>query len=254
MTYHFTPFIAAAILALGLSACAASPTPTTTPTPTSSAAPTATAIPSSTPDSDDPGPTDSDRFSNATRTPSAPVPQLPPRQTGEYVGIMFTVGEGSEITFTVGEQLTTLPLPNDAVLRTSNLSGNIALDGGASSITVDLHSLRSDQTFRDRYVQRTMFPNDRFATLTIPSIERLPAGFAGGDEASAEVSGTLNIKGANVPTTFDVTARDDGTIVFILAKTTVTWAQLGLPAPSARSVVSIEEEINVEVLLAVTPD
>ena len=53
--------------------------------------------------------------------------------------------------------------------------------------------------------------------------------------------------------TFDVTARDDGDVVFILAKTTVTWAQLQLPPPSARSVVSIEDDIRVEVLLVVRP-
>lgn len=254
MIYRFISFIAVAILALGLSACGASPTPVATSAPTGSAAPAATAIPDSTSAVGDPGPTGSDIYPNATGTPSAPVSQLPPRQAGEYAGILFTVGEGSEITFTVREQLTSLPLPNDAVLRTSSLSGNIALDGGASSITVDLHSLRSDQTFRDRYVQRTMFPNDRFATLTIPRVTPLPGGFADGDEASAQVSGTLNIKGADVPVTFDVTARDDGNVVLILARTTVTWAQLGLPAPSARSVVSIEDEIKVEVLLAVALD
>jgi hypothetical protein len=163
------------------------------------------------------------------------------------------VGGGSEITFTVGEQLTKLPLPNDAVLRTDNLTGDVSLDGGVSIISVNLHSLRSDQTFRDRYVQRTMFPDHRFATLTIPSILPLPGGFADGDEASVEVTGTLTVKSADVPVIFDVVARDDGHTVFILAKTTVTWAQLQMPTPTARSVVSVEDEIRVEVLLAVQP-
>ena len=153
----------------------------------------------------------------------------------------------------MGEELTTLPLPNDAVLRTTSLSGDVSLDGGVSTITVDLHSLRSDQTFRDRYVQRTMFPNHRFATLTIPTVLPLPDGFVDGDEASAEVAGTLNVKRVDVPVTFDVVARDDGHSVFILAKTTVTWDQLQMPAPTARSVVSIEDDVKVEVLLAVRP-
>jgi hypothetical protein len=163
------------------------------------------------------------------------------------------VGDGSEITFTVGEQLTTLPLPNDAVMRTGNLEGTVSLDGGDSIITLDLHGLTSDQTFRDRYVRRTMFPTDRFATLTIASLLPLPDGFANGDEISTSVAGSLNIKGVNIPVTFEVTGRDDGDVVFVLGKTVVTWDQLKMPAPTARSVVSIEDDIRVEVLFAIRP-
>lgn len=251
MSQRRTTIIAVALLALALSACGAEVTPTSTPEP----AATLSASPTPAPPT---GPV-------VNATPSAPVSKPPPtptslptsagvpRQAGDYAGIVFAVGDGSEITFTVGEQLTTLPLPNDAVLRTNSLSGDVSLDGGASTIAIDLHSLRSDQTFRDRYVRRTMFPNDRFATLTIPNVLPLPDGFADGDEASAKVAGTLNVKGVDVPVTFDVVARDDGHTVFILAKTTVTWDQLQIPAPSARSVVSIEDEVKVEVLLAVRP-
>ena len=81
----------------------------------------------------------------------------------------------------------------------------------------------------------------------------LPAGFADGDGVSAIVDGTLNVKGNDVPVTFDVTARDDGDVVYILGKTTVTWDQLGVARPSVRSVVSIEDDIRVEVLLGLYP-
>jgi hypothetical protein len=176
-----------------------------------------------------------------------------PRQMGEYDGVVFVVGAGSEITFTVREKLVELPLPNDAVLRTTALEGQVMLDGGSSTVTLDLYGLSSDQTFRDRYVRRTMFPKDRFATLTIGSVLPLPEGLAAGDEVAVEVPGTLALKGAAVPVTFDVVARDDGDEVFILGRTTVTWEQLGLPVPSARAVTSVEDEIRVEVLLAARP-
>lgn len=253
MRQRWFPIISAAVLALALSACGTAATPTPAPGPVATASPT--------PTTDAPPPTGP----TVSATPSAPVskppptptspptPDAAPREAGDYAGIVFSVGDGSEITFTVGEQLTTLPLPNDAVLRTSSLSGEVSLDGGVSTIAVDLHSLRSDQTFRDRYVQRTMFPNDRFATLTIPTVLPLPDGFADGNEASAQVDGTLTVKGLDVSVTFDIVARDDGDTVFILGKTTVTWDQLQMPAPSARSVVSIEDEVRVEVLLAVHP-
>lgn len=170
---------------------------------------------------------------------------------GEYDGIVFVVGSGSEITFTVREKLVKLPLPNNAVLRTTALAGEVSLDGGASVVTLDLHALSSDQTFRDRYVRRTMFSRNRFATLTIGSVLPLPDRFATGDEVEARVAGSLHIKGADVPVAFDIVARDDGDELFILARTVVTWDQLQLPVPTARAVTSVEDDISVEVLLAV---
>ena len=56
-----------------------------------------------------------------------------------------------------------------------------------------------------------------------------------------------------VPLTFEVEARDDGNVVFILGRTTFTWDELQIPKPTARSVVSLDDEVRVEVLLSVTP-
>jgi lysophospholipid acyltransferase (LPLAT)-like uncharacterized protein len=41
--------------------------------------------------------------------------------------------------------------------------------------------------------------------------------------------------------------------MFILGRTTFTWDQLEVPRPQAQSVVSIEDEVRVEILLAVVP-
>jgi hypothetical protein len=206
--------------------------------------PTATAEPGATPTQAP--------ASVATATVTATATSAP-RQAGEYDGVVFVVGDGSEITFTVREKLVELPLPNDAVLRTTALEGQVLMDGGSSTVTLDLYGLSSDQTFRDRYVRRAMFPGDRFATLTIGSVLPLPEGLAAGDEVEAEVPKTLELKGAVVPVMFNVLARDDGDEVFILARTTVTWEQLGLPVPAARAVTSVEDDIRVEVLLAARP-
>ena len=57
--------------------------------------------------------------------------------------------DGSEVTFTVKERLAKLPLPNDAVVRTNGLTGELHIDE-PSVIRLDLHSLKSDQQYRDR--------------------------------------------------------------------------------------------------------
>ena len=68
-----------------------------------------------------------------------------PSAADHYQGITFVVSEGSEPTFTVEEQLVRLPLPNDAVMRTTALSGEVQLDGRPSVIEIDLQQLSSDQ-------------------------------------------------------------------------------------------------------------
>ena len=171
------------------------------------------------------------------------------RGTGEYEGVTFVVSEGSEATFTVTEKLARLSLPNDAVMRTASLTGEVRLDGGASSIDIDLHSMTSDQANRDRYVRSRMFANHQTATFTVPSVSELPEGFADGAEVEAQVEGSLEIRGITVPLVFEVEARDDGDRVFILGRTTFTWQDMEITPPVVGPVQSIEDEVRVEVLL-----
>ena len=226
---------------------AAAPTPTetapatetpATPTPAPAAtAPTATPTPA-------PAPTEA--------APAAPEYDED-RAIGEVEGVTFVVAEGSEVTFTVEEQLTRLPLPIEAVMRTEELSGEFRVDGSAVTITVDLHSLTSDQDRRDQYVRQRMFRDHPTATFTVDGDQPLPDGFTDGEEVMVQVEGTLTIRGMEFPLTFDITARDDGNVVHLLGETTFTWADLGMDEPRAGIVVWVAEEVRVNVLLALKP-
>ena len=174
------------------------------------------------------------------------------REAGQVDGVMFVVGDGSEATFTVEEQLASLPLPNDAVMRTTALSGAVYLDGRPSVITIDLHELESDQPRRDQYVRGRMFPNDPVATFTLDDAGLLPAGFAEGEDVTTEITGQLEIRGAQAPVTFAIEARDDGDVVFILGRTTFEWEEFGMTAPNLQFV-QVRDEVQAEVLLAVRP-
>ena len=175
------------------------------------------------------------------------------RSAGEVEGIVFTVGEGSEATSTVREELTSVPLPFDAVIRTTALSGEVHMDERDSVIEIDLQQLRSDNTFRDRYIHTRMFGEHPTGVVTVRGVSDLPDGFASGETVTGEVPGDLQIRGVTVPLTFEVEARDDGDVVYILGRTTFTWDELQIPKPTARSVVSLDDEVRVEVLLSVTP-
>ena len=251
------PLVLAALLALP--ACGSEPTVVPVPTPTTamSSDSTPTPVPAApSPDAATTAPaTDTPTTAPPTDTP-APAEATTPveRSTGEVDGIVFVVSEGSEATFSVGEVLAGVSIPNyEAVLHTTGLTGEVRLDGSASLVTVDLHSLMSDEPFRDRYVQSRMFPDQRSANVAFGDLTPLPNGFTNGDPVTTEATGTLNINGMGVPLTFTIDARDDGDTVHVLGRSMFTWDQIGEPVPTARSVVSVEDEVRVEVLLALKP-
>ena len=108
---------------------------------------------------------------------TAPAAQQPAAASEEPaaagVAAAYVVGEGSEITFTVREELARIPTPFDAVVRSKTLSGEIDLAGGRSTVTIDLHSLHSDEQFRDRYIRNVMFPSSPTAAFTVDGIDRV---------------------------------------------------------------------------------
>ena len=147
------------------------------------------------------------------------------------------------------EELNRVPVRFDAVVSSTGLTGFANLDGSPSTITLDLHSLESDQSFRDRYIRNRLFPNTPTATVVVENLPDLPQGFFDGEESSGTLEGSLQIGETVTPLTFDVTARHDGSVINILGKTTFTWDQLGLATPVAGPVVYLADEVRVQVLI-----
>ena len=189
----------------------------------------------------------------ARAVPAVQPSPSPPTATAPSDNSIYVVAEGSETTFTVREELVRLPTPFDAVIRTTELSGEINLAGGRSVVTIDLHTLSSDEEFRDRYIKRAMFPDSRTASFTVDSIDDVVDSLSEGETITRAVEGILGIRGIEVPLTFKVEARLDGDVLHVLGRTTFTWEQLEIPVPRARSVVSVADEVRVEVLLRATP-
>ena len=164
----------------------------------------------------------------------------------------YAIGEGSEITFTVEEELGRSPIRFDAVISSTGLTGVANLGGELSTVILDLHSLGSDQQYRDQYIRNTLFPDTPEAVVTVEELPDLPQSFLDGEETTGQLNGSLQI-GENVaPLVFEVEARRDGTTINVLGRTTFTWDELGLTKPTARSVVYLADEVSVEVLLVGT--
>ena len=161
----------------------------------------------------------------------------------------YLVGDDSEISFTVEEELGRAPIRFDAVISSTGLSGVANLGGEPSVVILDLHSLQSDQEFRDKYIRNTLFPDTPEAVVTVDKLPDLPQSFLDGENTDGQLDGSLQIGDTVTPLVFDVTARRDGSTINVLGKTTFTWEQLGLTKPTARSVVYLADEVSVQVLL-----
>ena len=119
----------------------------------------------------------------------------------------FEITESSTVTFTVNEKLARLPLPIDAVLSTKNVEGSIDLEYSKSDITIDLHTLKSDQTKRDQYVRDRLFPDQKYAYITINEFPSIPDKFTEGEKLDTTIKANVNVNGVDALLDFDISAQ-----------------------------------------------
>ena len=209
-------------------------------------------------------PTLEDQGSSDSSEDTVPSPSLEDQENGDQAAELeyarFTIStEGDDASmaiFRVEEVLNRSPATILVELSTNVLEGEVNFDGNDSNIRLDVHALMSDQTFRDRYVRQRLFPDSRYAVFNLRSLLPLPAGFVEGDEIRTEVSGTLSIKEVETLLSFDIEARNDGDVIFILGRTTFTWEDVGLQisdVTAAQPVVSVADTVEVEILLKLVP-
>jgi polyisoprenoid-binding protein YceI len=168
------------------------------------------------------------------------------------------VTDGSEVRYRVREQLVGVNFPNDAVGATSAVEGSVALDAqgrvipGASRLTVDLRTLRSDQGRRDNYVRRNTLETDRFPTVTfVPTeVRGLPVPLPQTGSVPIELVGDLTVKDVTRRVTWEGTATFDGPRVAVRARTAFKFEDFNLRVPRVSVVLSVENDIKLEADLA----
>ena len=163
------------------------------------------------------------------------------------------VSERSEARYRIREQLAGLRFPNDAVGATRAIEGGIALDAdgrvvaGQSRFAVDLRTLTSDQPRRDNYVRRNTLETERYPTAVFVPVEvrgLMPLPRSG--TASFELIGDFTVRALTRRTTWQATATFDGVEVEARARTALRFADLGLQIPRVASVLSVEDDIRLE--------
>jgi polyisoprenoid-binding protein YceI len=183
---------------------------------------------------------------------TAPEPtSAPPAAAGETV---IEIGEGSVARYRVNETLARMGTPQDAVGETSDLSGIIHFDADGmvfadqSSITVDLRTIASDSGRRDNYVRTNTFETNQYPTADFVPKEAdgLPWPLPSSGEVTFALKGDMTIHGVTSPLTWDVTAQFGEGTVTGQASTSFTFDTFDLDIPRLAFIMSVEDNIRVE--------
>jgi len=191
----------------------------------------------------------------ATNAPPLPAGANGTAQAQGSTPLHFVVDTGSQVKTVVREQLTVAPVPSNAVNIAPGVTGDLYLtkDGLApapkSTFTVDLLSLKSDESLRDR-AMRGSLATDRFPTakFTIDSLTGFPSNYSGGKEVEMTMAGSMTIREATKPLTFKVFARQGGDYLTAIADTDFKMSDFGITPPNA-SITRVEDGVHMQVTL-----
>jgi polyisoprenoid-binding protein YceI len=166
----------------------------------------------------------------------------------------------SQASYHAHEQLVGHSLPSEAVGTTQAVGGALVLnpDGSfaadQSAITVDLTTLKSDESRRDNFIQGNTLQTRQFPTATfVPTqVQGLPAPLPSSGQATFQLLGDLTVHGVTQPVVWQVTASFDGASVSGDATTTVQLTDFGMAPPKAGPVLSIENAVTLELAFSAT--
>lgn len=229
---RFLALILIIAITLGLAACGGDePEAEPTAAPAATEAPAATAEPA------------------ATQAPAQ-------AESGAAANTVFTIDASrSTARYLIKEQLANRELPNDAIGETMDVSGAIVLDADGnvvseeSQIVVGLAGLTSDSSRRDGYVSRRTLETDQYpnATFVVKEIQGLPWPLPTSGEVTVQMVGDFTIKDQTREVTWETVIQAGADESTGAAKTQITFEQFGLTKPSVAVVLSVVDEIRLEI-------
>jgi polyisoprenoid-binding protein YceI len=161
---------------------------------------------------------------------------------------------GTSASWRVRERLVSFDFPNDAVGTTHDVGGAVVVGpdwqpvARQSKITVNLTTLQSDRAMRDRYIQHRTLQTDQYPTAVLVPTQflRMRTPLPDTGTFTFEIQGNLTIHGITKQTTWLVTAvaKDGGFSGSALTR--VTFEDFNMQQPQVPILLSIEDEINLE--------
>jgi polyisoprenoid-binding protein YceI len=161
----------------------------------------------------------------------------------------------SYVGYRVREQLAFLNSPNEAVGRSSAVTGTMEVAGDrveAVKIEADLTQLTSDEARRDNAIRQRGLESDRYPTASFELTE--PVQLDGAPVAGEEVKGTgkgrLTVHGVTRDVELGLTGRWSGSTIQVVGQLPVKMSDFQIRAPRFGPVVSIEDSLTVDFNLA----
>jgi polyisoprenoid-binding protein YceI len=190
----------------------------------------------------------------ATAVPPSPMASTTNTSSGGDVIRLVLVPENSEARFRVREQLAGADLPNDAIGRTKDFTGTLVIkpDGSIvssdSQFVVSMGTLVSDQPMRDNYLRGNVLQVNQYpkATFVPKQASGLPSPLPQSGTITFKLTGDLTVRNVTKPVTWDVTAQVQGNQVTAQAATAFKFEDLSLTQPRVGRVLSIEDNIKLE--------
>jgi len=247
------PVLASLALALVLAACGGAATPTTAPAASSASSATPTATATS-------GAATSGTATSSTATSGTATGSTATSSSTAGRVVLVVDPSQSQVSYTAHEQLVGHTLPNDAVGKTSAVSGQIVLDAtgqpvaSASKITVDLTTLQSDESRRDNYIKQNTLETSKYpqATFVPKSITGLSWPLPTSGQAQFQLTGDLTVHGVTKTVTWQVTATFNQNTVQGTATTQVTFEDFGMQPPKVPVVLRVEDNLVLTANLHLT--
>lgn len=164
------------------------------------------------------------------------------------------VSSSSEARYRVREQFVNVSFPVDAVGTTRSIEGSVVFDAsgrvvaGASSIRVNVSTLRSDQSRRDNFLRNASLETQRYPYVTFTPVEvrGLPSPVPAEGNAEITIVGDLTVRNVTRRVEWTGTAqfRPDG--MHVDAGVVITFDQFEMEKPRVAMILSVADEIRLE--------
>ena len=198
-----------------------------------------------------------------TAAPAAtamPEPTAAPAQEqtddSAAANIVFTIDPArSTARYLIREQLASVTSPSDAIGETMDVTGTIVFDAEGnvvseeSQIVVGLAGLTSDSSRRDSYVKRNTLQTDQYpnATFVVKEFRGLPWPLPTSGEVTVQMVGDFTIQEQTSEVTWETVIQVGAGESTGTAKTMITFEQFGLTKPRVAVVLSVTDEIRLEI-------
>ncbi len=168
---------------------------------------------------------------------------------------VWKIGGGTVVQYRVKE--TVFGQSGTAVGKTSRVTGSMTIAGtklAAATFTVDMTSVKSDQSQRDGQFQGRIMDTSQFptATFTLTSPVDLAPVPADNAKATYSAKGKLTLHGTTKDVTFSLTTKRVGNIIGVQGDEPITFADYNIDNPSGGPA-SVGDSGTLEFLLELQP-